>query len=137
MKRATGIILVMAFALFTIGQVVAQDNTAAATDNDRTKQTAAVKQDCGKFTDSNKDGVCDNFAAKGGNSKGANFADADKNGVCDHQSDGTTCKGNSTGCKGDCQHGQKNCCNQSKGAGMHHGNGCSGKCADRGAPGKK
>jgi hypothetical protein len=130
MKRVTEIILVLAFALFTIGQVTAQDNTAAATGNDGTKKTAVVKQDCGKFTDSNKDGVCDNFAARGGNSKGANFVDSDKNGVCDHQSDGTSCKGN-------CQNGQKNCCAQGKGAGMHHGSGCSGKCADRGAPGKK
>ena len=66
MKRVSEIILVMAFALFTIGQVAAQDNTAVATGTDGTKQTTAVKQDCSKFTDSNKDGVCDNFAARGG-----------------------------------------------------------------------
>lgn len=134
MKRVSEIILVLAFAVFTIGQVSAQDNTAAAGNNDQAKQTTIDKQGCGKFVDANQDGICDNKATHQGNAKGANFVDANSDGICDHHADGTSCKGNGNCCKDNCQHkqdcqkGQQGCCGQAKGTGAQHRSGCESQC---------
>ena len=135
--------MTVAFAAFAIGQVTAQSGTAPAAGDDVTNQTAVVKHDCGKFTDANSDGICDNAAAHAGNAKGANYVDANGDGVCDHNAGGAACKGNGNYCKGNgqqmhnCPKGQPNCCGQAKGNGEQHKHGCESKCPAHSAPDKK
>ena len=136
MKRLSGIILMAAFMLFVIGQASAQNATTPSADKQETKQN------CGKFVDNNKDGVCDNYAAKNNDGKGANYVDANGDGICDHRADGTACKGNGNCCKQNCQNMQNCCkgpnnCGQAKGAGMKHRHGCGNQCPGQTTPDKK
>jgi hypothetical protein len=137
MKRLSGIILTVALTLFVIGQVSAQSTTATPAGDQETKQN------CGKFVDENKDGVCDNHAAKCNDGKSANFVDANGDGICDHHADGTACKGNGNCCKQDgqdkqnCCNGPKHCEGSGKGTGDQHRHGCENQCPGHKSPDKK
>jgi hypothetical protein len=136
MKRLSGFILMAAIMFFAISQVSAQD-AVASTD---VKQDA--KQNCAKFVDSNKDGICDNCAGTCKEGKGANFVDANGDGICDHHADGTGCNANENCCK---QKGQesKDCCKgpnhaeQGKGCGEQQKHGCASACPGHSTPDKK
>ena len=136
MKRLSEIILTLALMLFVIGQVSAQNPATPSADNQETKQN------CGKFVDNNKDGVCDNQAAKGNDNKGANFVDANGDGICDHHADGSACKGNGNCCKQEGQNMQNCCkgpnhCGQEKGSGQQHQHNCKSQCPGHNPPDKK
>ena len=126
MKKLTVFILTTALAVMFASQAMAQD---AGKQNADTKK-AAQTQTFGKFVDNNKDGVCDNFQARGQEGRGARFVDANGDGVCDHRADGT-CGKCGTGC---CKGRQGNC---GKGLGHQHRHGCGSPCGLQKAPDKK
>jgi hypothetical protein len=136
MKRLSEIILTVAFATFMIGQVSGQDNTTPAAGNDAAKQTTVAKQECGKFVDANKDGICDNPCKHEGNEKGANFVDANGDGKCDHHADGSACMGTGNCNRENCQKGQQTGCGQSKGSCEKQKQGCQSQCPGH-SPDKK
>jgi hypothetical protein len=141
MKRLSEIILTLAFATFMIGQVSGQDNTTPAAGSDAATQTTVAKQECGKFVDANKDGICDNPCANKGNEKGANFTDANGDGKCDHHAEGSACMGKEScskeNCnKENCQKGQQNGCGQAKGSCDKQKQGCQSQCPSH-SPDKK
>lgn len=133
MKTLSGLILSVAISVLLIGQVSAQNVTSASTDDQTAKQTNSTTQNCGKFVDNNKDGVCDIKETRCVNNKGANFVDNNKDGICDNHADGNTCKGNGNCCK---QNSQKNQ-NCSKGTGAQHRQGCGNQCPGHTTPNKK
>lgn len=67
----------------------------------------------GRFTDADRDGVCDNAGSRAcvGSYCGENFVDADNDGLCDNY-------GSGHGCGQGYGHGHGNGC------GRHHGHGC-------------
>lgn len=68
------------------------------------------------FVDTNKDGVCDNYATRPANGRGRNFTDTNKDGVCDRYIQGGR-KGNGSG------QGFGRCNGQGRGQGMRGGRG--------------
>jgi hypothetical protein len=136
MKRLSEIILTVAFATFMIGQVSGQDNTTPAAGNDAAKQTTVVKQECGKFVDANKDGICDNAGTQCKNAKGANFVDANGDGKCDNYASGSGGQGKGNCGSGNCQKGQQNCPGHSKESCGQQKQGCQGQCPSH-SPDKK
>ncbi len=137
MKRFSGIILMVAFMLFFLGQAPGQSTQVKEASNQETKQQ------CDKFVDNNKDGICDNQAVKGNDRKGVNYIDANGDGICDHRANCTSCKENGNGCKQNCQNMQKcckrqhNCGDQAKGTGAQHRHGCESQCPSQNTPDKK
>jgi len=123
MKKLTVFILTTALAVMFASQTMAQDAGKQNADTEKAAQT----QTYGKFVDNNKDGVCDNFQARGQEGRGARFVDANGDGVCDHRADGT-CGKCGTGC---CKGRQGNC---GKGMGHQHRHGCGGPCGEQKAP---
>jgi len=116
MKNFTKIILTAALAALFTGQVSAQAETPAASDNQSAKQTTTQVQNPGKFIDNNNDGICDNREAmqvKG--TKSRNFVDANNDGICDHRGEGNRGNGNP-----DCHRGQGNGCGQGMGYQHRH-----------------
>ncbi len=114
MKNFTKIILTAALAAFFTGQVLAQAETSAASDNQTAKQTTTQVPAPGKFIDNNNDGICDNretMQVKG--TKGRNFVDVNNDGICDHRGEGNRGNGNP-----DCRKGQGN--GYSNGMGHQH-----------------
>lgn len=126
MKNLKGIILTMALSAIFTGQIFAQEAAAATSGDQTAKQTTTKVQSCGKFVDSNNDGICDNREAKPCKGvKGANFVDANGDGICDHRGDENSCKGKQCCGKGKgngCCKGQGNGCG--KGMGHQHRHGC-------------
>jgi hypothetical protein len=96
MKTIIKFLFVATLGVFVFSQGFSQENASGSTDK---ATTQAIAQ--GKFVDANKDGVCDNYQAKGKDNRCANFVDKDGNGVCDN------CPGNSAGKKNaNCQGNQ-------------------------------
>lgn len=98
------------------------------TSKDVKKTTSAVTTPQGKFVDANKNGVCDNYEARGTAGKGANFVDKNGDGVCDNRA--TLGKGKGNGCCGQglrhrCGQGAEKgkCCGQGRGLGNGPGSG--------------
>lgn len=116
MKNFTKIILTAALAAFLSGQVLAQNATPAASENQSAKQTTTQVQTPGKFADNNNNGVCDNRETMQKNgTKGRNFVDANGDGVCDHRGEGSRGNGNPN-----CRRGQGNGCGQGMGYQHRH-----------------
>jgi hypothetical protein len=122
MKTLCRMLLTFAAMVF-IANLTFSQNTAKT--QDVQKATMTVSNTQGKFVDANKNGVCDNFEARGKTVKGANFVDKNGDGVCDNRSNSG--KGLGKGKRNCCcqglqhRHGQGNgnCCGQ----GRHYGNG--------------
>jgi len=129
MKRLSGIILAVAFTTFFAMQGFTQNDAATQKQTDLSKTGQQKSAQGGNFVDKNKNGVCDNFEARGNSGHGRNFVDKNGDGKCDNcQSD---CKGKGNGkC---CGKGVGNCQNHSgkgqgccgKGYGYQHRHGCS------------
>jgi hypothetical protein len=132
MKKLSGIILTAAFTALFAGQVFSQNETTVK-DDQQVKQTTATAQTCSKMVDNDKNGVCDNYEARGKDGKGANFVDANGDGICDHNPD---CKGTCNGKEGCCK-GQQNCGQKTKEEGCQHRHSCAGQCAGQKTPEKK
>lgn len=120
MRTLSRILFVTALFAFFTSQGFSQ--TSSSSDVQKKEVTAGVTP--GKFVDSNKNGVCDNFEARNTNGKGANFVDKNGDGKCDNRQNSANCKGSGNCCgKG---YGHKN--NQGKGngtcCGKGNGNGC-------------
>jgi hypothetical protein len=143
MKRFSEIILTAALAAFMFGQVSAQENTTPASGNDQANHATVVKHDCGKFTDANNDGICDNAPAHTSDAKGASFVDANGDGICDHHADGTACQGkgncNKENCQNNqnCQKGQHSGCGHANGTCEKQKQGCASQCPGHSSPDKK
>ena len=90
------------------GGASAQNNTPLK-DSKTTPQTTTTTR--GKFVDNNKNGVCDNFEARGQSERGANFVDKNGDGICDNR--GTMGQGNGRG--NGCGHGYQHRLGQGKG----------------------
>jgi hypothetical protein len=134
MRSLSGILFVTALFAFFTSQGFSQ--TSSSTDVQKKEVTGVTP---GKFVDSNKNGVCDNFEARNTHGKGANFIDKNGDGKCDNRQNASNCKGtgnccgkgNGYGCnnvKGNgscCGHGNGNGC----GKGQHHRNGCQNQKA--------
>jgi len=130
MKTLSRILLTFAAVLF-IANLTFSQNTAKA--QDVQKATTTVSGTQGKFVDANKNGVCDNFEARGKAVKGANFTDKNGDGVCDNRTAMGKGQGKGNGCgqgyqhRHGCGNGQGNCCgkgnNYGKGQGCGKGNG--------------
>jgi len=111
-------------AVFT-GGASAQNNTPLK-DSKTTPPTTAFTR--GQFVDNNKNGVCDNFEARGQSGRGANFVDKNGDGICDNR--GTMSRGNrrGNGCGQGYQHrhgqgnGQGNCFSRVRGFDKGAGN---------------
>jgi hypothetical protein len=131
MKKLSGLILTALFLAFFSGQALAQ--SATTTKDDQTIKQPTANQNCGKFVDNDKNGVCDNYEARGKDGKGANFVDANGDGVCDHNPD---CKGKCNGQAGCCK-GQQNCGQKKAEQGCQHRHSCSGQCVGQKSPEKK
>lgn len=127
MRTLSRILFVTAlFAFFT-----SQGFSQASSSSDLQKKEVTAGVTPGKFVDNNKNGVCDNFEARGTNGKGANFVDKNGDGKCDNRQNAANCKGKGNCCgKG---YGYKN--NQGKGNGYgcgqghQHRNGCQNQKA--------
>ncbi len=100
--------------------LLAQNQTGSATPVKSTGKTVTTTQ--GKFTDENKNGVCDNHEAKAAGAPGKNFVDKNGDGKCDNCGSTGTCKG-----------GQGNCGGKGAGAGCGKGNGAG--CGNGGGKG--
>jgi hypothetical protein len=132
MKKLSGLILTALFMAFFAGQALAQ--TATTTKDDQpVKEATSATQNCGKFVDNDKNGVCDNYEKGGKDGKGANFVDANGDGVCDHNPD---CMGKCNGQAGCCK-GQQNSGQKPKEENCQHRHSCAGQCLDQKSPEKK
>ena len=107
-------------AVFT-GGVSAQNNTPSKESKTNNQTTASTR---GQFVDNDKNGVCDNFVARGQSGRGTNFIDKNGDGVCDNR--GTIGRGNGRGNGG--RQGYQHRQGQGKGQGnCGHGKGrCRG-----------
>ena len=117
MKTVTKIVLATTIMAFYIVPVSAQ--TAVA---DKPVQKAAVASTFtpGTFSDTNKNGVCDNFEARPKSGRGGAFIDKNGDGICDNR--GTFGRGQGKGNgKGQGQGFQNN---PGKGNYCGRGNGC-------------
>lgn len=137
MKRLSKIFLTVVFAAFMIGQVSAQVSAGEAAGTDQAKQVTVANNNCGKFVDANKDGICDNAGTQCKNAKGSNFVDANGDGKCDNNANGTGCQGKGTCSCGNCQKGQQNGPGHEKGSCGQQKQGCAGHCPGHSSPGKK
>jgi hypothetical protein len=118
MKKVTAIIMTTAMAVIFSTQLYSQDQGTAKAGNDSQKTTQQAKSASGNFVDKNKNGVCDNFEARGNTGHGKNFVDKNGDGKCDN-------------CQGDCKgKGNGNCCG--KGPGYQSGNQAGPGCCGRG-----
>lgn len=108
----------MAVLIFASYQGFSQNTTT-------TQKNAQVttKVTPGKFVDANKDGVCDNYQARGNTGRGANFVDKNGDGVCDNRGNFGKGRGNSNGCGMGYQRGHGNCCGRGNGYQHRHGQG--------------
>ena len=120
MKTVKRITVLLAVLIFASYQGISQ-NTATTQKNAQ----ATTKVTPGKFVDNNKDGVCDNYQAKGNSGRGANFVDKNGDGVCDNRGNFGKGRGNSNGCGKGYQHrnrqGHGNCCGIGNGYQHRHG----------------
>jgi hypothetical protein len=116
MRTLSSILFATALFVFFTSQGFSQ--TSSTPDVQKKDVTTGVTP--GKFVDSNKNGVCDNFEARGTNGKGANFVDKNGDGKCDNRQNAANCK-----VKG-------NCCGKEKGMGCNQGKG-NGGCCGRGS----
>ncbi len=125
MKTLSRMLLTFA-AMLLIANLTFSQNTAKA--QDVQKATTTVSNTQGKFVDANKNGVCDNFEARGKAVKGANFVDKNGDGVCDNRTAMGKGQGKGNGCGQGYQHRQ-GC---GKGQGYGKGQGCgkgNGPCS--------
>ncbi|MEI7500954.1 MAG: hypothetical protein WCK84_10960 [Bacteroidota bacterium] len=113
--------LVTAFFITFIASTIYAQNNANVKDSTTPSLTTTTTR--GKFVDNNKDGVCDNFEARGQSGRDANFVDKNGDGVCDNR--GTMGKGNGRG-NGSGQ-GYHHRHGQGKGQGNCYGGG-KGRC---------
>lgn len=123
------IVLAGSILCFSLVNLTVSAQTASSPDKSTTVQTQQTAQPAqGKFTDANKDGVCDNHQAKAKNTSCKEFTDKNGDGKCDN------CTGKGTCTKGTCG-GQKagNGCGQ----GMQHQHGKGGCTAPCKTPCKK
>ena len=120
MKKLSGILFVTAIFAFFTSQGFSQTNSSS--DIQKKEVTAGVTP--GKFVDSNKNGVCDNFEVRATNGKGSNFVDKNGDGKCDNRQNAANCKKNGN-C---CGKGKGNACNNTKGNGLCCGNGNGNGC---------
>jgi len=124
MKTVSRILMTLTLVLFLSGITIAQKEATVKTDP---KTTQTVKTTPGKFVDANKNGVCDNFEARGQATKGANFIDKNGDGVCDNRGTMGKGQGKGNGCGQGFRHrhgkGNGNCCGRGQGSGRGNGPG--------------
>lgn len=118
LKSILTLSLLLVFAIYGYSQNAA---TAPAKETKTTSTTT-----CGKFTDNNKDGICDNHQNKE-NCKGNSSCCGKGMQHCKETCQGKgNCKGEAKGCGQACSQGKgKGNCN-----GHGHGNGCAGKTTE-------
>ncbi|MCX6278853.1 MAG: hypothetical protein NT004_12265 [Bacteroidetes bacterium] len=107
------------FTAFT-GVGSAQNNTIVTASKAPSSPASPSR---GQFRDTNNNGVCDNFEARGQSRRGANFVDKNGDGICDNR--GTMGRGN--GCGKGFGKGDKNCHRHGRGHGNCYQNG-KGSC---------
>jgi len=108
MKTAIRVTMTLLLLAMFAGYAQAQD---AAAKKAAKESGQSVTPAPGKFTDADKNGVCDNRETKGAGAPGKNFVDKNGDGKCDN------C-GNTGNCKG-----SGNCCGKGPGKGTGCGNG--------------
>ncbi len=124
LKRITVLMAIMSFIAF---QAFSQN--ASTTDTPKVSKNAQATANAtpGKFVDSNKDGICDNYQTRMKNGRGANFVDKNEDGICDNRHNTGQGKGNPNGCGMGYQHrngqGKGNCCGYGCGNQHRHGRG--------------
>jgi len=122
MKTASRILLLAVLFVFTTAVVSAQKKQVPNNKKERVK-TATKKGNA--FTDTNKNGVCDNYESRLAGGKGKYFADKNSDGVCDNCGNQGQCKGQGCGKGQGCSKGQgKGNCTGVGGGQHRHGQHC-------------
>lgn len=117
MKKLFGLAgLILVFSLITFAT---QAQTAVSDNSTKVQNQQSGQTVKGTFTDTNKDGICDNQQNKAKNGNCTQFVDKNGDGKCDN------CTGNGPCVKGKCcgkGNPQGNCCpkGSGKGCGMQH-----------------
>lgn len=128
MKTVKRITVLLAVLIFASYQGFSQNTTAIQKDAKDAQTTTKVTP--GKFVDNDKDGVCDNYQARGNAGRGANFVDKNGDGICDNRGNVGRGQGNRNGCGMGYQRGYGNCggggFGYQRGHGQGHGNCCGG-----------
>ncbi len=147
MKKFSTSLVLLAFVMLIISQGFAQNTpSTTAPDDPQKAQTTTAVTTC-KFTDSNNNGICDNYEARGKTGHGANFVDKNGDGICDNCQGPGNGKCN-PGCCGQgykhqhgCGQGPVNCCGRGpchgKGRGFQHRNGWENQDNPQPAPEQK
>lgn len=73
--------LLMIFGISSYGQA---QNTSKSKKATETKAVTTAADRSGNFIDKDKNGVCDNFEARGQRTQGRKFTDTDGDGICDN-----------------------------------------------------
>jgi len=126
MKNVSRILMTIMLLFIFSNMTMAQVASTATPGNPATKNATVAP---GKFTDANKNGVCDNHEAKVTGGQGKNFVDKNGDGKCDNCKSSGKCNG--SGCGKGQQHGQCNGKGNGNGTGCGkgpHGYGCAGPC---------
>lgn len=124
--KTTGKILVLIGLIAFLSSSLFAQTPAAATSVKSTGTTVTTQ---GKFTDDNKNGVCDKHESKAACAPGKNFVDKNGDGKCDNCGSTGTCKGGQGNCAGKgtgagCGKGTGDGCGKGPGCGKGAGAGC-------------
>lgn len=98
MKALKSITAVFAIVTFMAYQGFSQDVSTNTTPTNSQVTQPSTNAAPGKFTDNNKDGVCDNFPSRIKKGNGANFTDKNGDGICDYRPNAGQGRGNPIGC---------------------------------------
>ncbi|MCK9422479.1 MAG: hypothetical protein M0Q38_07765 [Bacteroidales bacterium] len=114
MKALKRITVLLAVMLPMTYQGFSQNGSSNTIQKNSLKTQISTEFIPGKFIDTNKDGVCDNYQARMNQSRGANFVDKNGDGICDNRPGVAQGRCNPNGCGMGYQHrhgrGQGNCC---------------------------
>lgn len=114
----------MAMILFVAVQAISQSAPTLPIDKNQKDKQKMQTNVSGKFVDSNKDGVCDNYQARMKNGQGASFVDKNGDGICDNQENAGQEKPKGCGMGHQHRHGQADGNCSKKGNGYQQRNRC-------------
>ena len=114
----------MAMIFFVASQAISQSAPTLPIDKNQKDKQKLKTNAPGKFVDSNKDGVCDNYQARMKNGHGPNFVDKNGDGICENQENAGQKEPKGCGMGHQHRHGQADGNCSKIGNGYQHRNGC-------------
>jgi len=142
MKTTMNSFFTFGVIIFLAVSVKAQDKAPIPVDKQATQAVQAISP--GQFTDSDKDGICDNRESKQVTGQGRNFIDKNSDGICDNRPGYKAGKDKGNCCGYGQRHaGKGNCCGYRQGCYKGNGQGfqhrygrCNGSVAPASPAGK-